>query len=123
MKYLVMEIQTNTDGTINVPPVTTFDKYSDAQTNYYGALAVAVVSNFIEHTVCMLNSEGRLIDKQCFKHVTVETVEEPAIESDSVNAMDSSLESNGDIVESESGGDEIEVMPRYSSDEEIVPTN
>lgn len=123
MKYLVMEIQTNTDGTINVPPVTTFDKYSDAQTNYYSALAVAVASSFIEHTVCMLNSEGRLIDKQCFKHVTVETVEEPVIESDFVNTVDSSVESDDEIVESESGGDEIEVMPRYSDEEEIVPTN
>lgn len=63
MKYLVYEIQTYADGTIGIPPVPSFDKYSDAQARYYSILAAAAISNLPIHTAEIVDNKGKVYIK------------------------------------------------------------
>lgn len=58
MKYIVIEIQKLADGTIAVPPVATFDTFSEAASRYHSILAVAAVSDIPRHSAVILDETG-----------------------------------------------------------------
>ena len=75
MKYIVIEIQTNTDGTIGVPPVSSFDDRNAAEARYHSILSIAAESLLPEHTAILIDSTGRLLSRQCYTH-RIEPTEE-----------------------------------------------
>ena len=61
MKYIVIEIQKASDGSIGVPPINTYDSFFDAISRYHTILAAAAVSNVPVHTAVVLNQVGQQI--------------------------------------------------------------
>lgn len=43
MKYLVIEIQKFSDGTVAVPPIASYDSFFDALSKYHTVLATAAI--------------------------------------------------------------------------------
>lgn len=67
MKYLVIEIQTNADGTVgNI--VTAHDTRNAAESAYHSVLASAAISQLPMHAASLLASDGTLIDSRCYEH-------------------------------------------------------
>lgn len=67
MKYLVIEIQTKTDGTVgNI--VSSFDTENEAWSKYHDILHYAAVSTLPLHSAVLLTNDGNLIDQKCFRH-------------------------------------------------------
>lgn len=67
IKYLVIEIQTNADGTVgNI--VTAHDTRNAAESAFHSVLAAAAVSNLPMHAAVLLASDGSLIDSRCYEH-------------------------------------------------------
>jgi protein-L-isoaspartate O-methyltransferase len=67
MKYIVIEIQTATDGTVgNI--VTAHETRSEAESKYHSVLAAAAVSAMPQHAAALLASDGTLIDSRCYEH-------------------------------------------------------
>lgn len=83
MKYLVLEIQTNTDGAIGIPPIASFDTLREAQARYYAILSAAAASSLPLHSAAIMDNTGRLIERQSFETI----IEEPAEETVSEDAM------------------------------------
>ena len=74
MTYIVMEIQTNTNGTVG----TLVNAYTDrnlAEQQYHTVLASAAVSSLPAHAAVLLTWDGRLIESHCYRH-QVENPEE-----------------------------------------------
>lgn len=69
MKYLVIEIQKFTDGTIAVPPIATYDSFFDAMSRYHTILSVAAVSEVPVHSAVVLTETGQQIRLDSFNHV------------------------------------------------------
>lgn len=67
MKYIVIELQTNTDGTVG-NLVWAYDTRQLAEQKYFLVLSAAAVSALPVHAAVLLTSEGRMIYSQCFKH-------------------------------------------------------
>lgn len=68
MKYFVEEIQTFADGNVvQIPADTALDE-DDAQAKYHTCLAAAAKSGLPCHAVTILDSEGRLVERKCYKH-------------------------------------------------------
>ena len=61
MKYLVIEIQKFSDGTVAVPPISTYDSFFEAVSRYHTILAAAAVSDVPVHTCCIINEVGQEI--------------------------------------------------------------
>ena len=59
MKYLVIEIQKFSDGTVAVPPIATYDSYFEALSRYHTLLAAAAISDVPVHTCVLLNEVGQ----------------------------------------------------------------
>ena len=59
MKYLVIEIQKFSDGTVAVPPIATYDSYFEALSRYHTILAAAAISDVPVHTCVLLNEVGQ----------------------------------------------------------------
>lgn len=67
MKYIVMEIQTNFDGTVgNI--VTSYAERADAEAAYYTLLAVAVKSKVMMHTAMLFTNDGTVIMSKNYVH-------------------------------------------------------
>lgn len=84
MKYLVMEIQTFDTGATSTPTYA-YDTRAGAEQKFYTLVAGAVASQLPTHAVVLMTSEGQLIDRKVYHHVTEtvepeEPVEEPAAE-------------------------------------------
>ena len=75
MKYIVIEIQTNTDGTIGIPPVSSFDDRNAAEARYHSILSIAAESALPEHTAILIDSTGRLLSRECYTHGLTEPAE------------------------------------------------
>ena len=75
MKYIVIEIQKASDGTIAVPPIATYDNLFDALSRYHTILASAAISEVPVHTACVLNEVGQEIRLDSFNHVDNQQVE------------------------------------------------
>lgn len=71
MGYVVIELQTNSDGVLG----TLVWHYTDemqAQSKYHSVLAAAAISTLPRHAATMLADDGSYIQHQCFEHGEVE---------------------------------------------------
>ena len=80
MKYLVLEIQTNADGAIGIPPIASFNTLREAQARYYAILSAAAASSLPLHSAAILDNSGRLIERQSFEMMAEELIEEDTVE-------------------------------------------
>ena len=69
-KYVVLEIQTNADGTIG-SIVTDFDNKLDAENKYHTILAYAAISSLPVHSAVILTNEGRTVKTEVYTHEEV----------------------------------------------------
>lgn len=67
MKYVVIELQTNSDGTVG-NLATVHDTRNAAESAYHSVLAAAAISALPRHAAVLLTSEGTLIDSRCYEH-------------------------------------------------------
>lgn len=67
MKYVVIELQTNSDGTVG-NLVTAHDTRNAAESAYHSVLAAAAISALPKHAAVLLTSEGTLLDSRCYEH-------------------------------------------------------
>ena len=74
MKYLVIEIQTNTDGTVGTL-VYSYDNHNEAESKYHAVLSAAAISEVTIHACSLLASDGRLLNRGCYEHGTAATEE------------------------------------------------
>lgn len=68
MKYIVLEIQENADGSIGIPPVASYASVYDAESKYHTVLSAAAKSQVAVHSAVMLNSEGQYIKSEAYDH-------------------------------------------------------
>lgn len=66
MKFLVIELQTNTDGTVG-NLVWAYDDRNQAESKYHTVLAAAAISGLPCHAACLLQSDGRLLSREVYK--------------------------------------------------------
>ena len=67
-KYLVVEIQKLSDGSIAVPPVHTEETYFAAASTFHSVCAVAAASDVPVHSVVLLNETGQTQGLESFNH-------------------------------------------------------
>jgi len=67
MKYLVIEIQTNADGTIGNLPFA-YDNRNQAESKYHAVLSEAAISALPMHTCVLFQSDGVLLARQSYMH-------------------------------------------------------
>lgn len=67
MKYLVIEIQTNSDGTVG-NLVYSYDDRNQAESKYHAVLAAAAISALPMHTCDLIQADGILLARQCYEH-------------------------------------------------------
>lgn len=67
MKYFVIEIQNNADGTSG-NLVFGFDNKPDAEAKFHTVAAAAAVSTVQVHAVAMLTREGVLVKRESYTH-------------------------------------------------------
>lgn len=67
MKYVVIEIQTYTDGSVG-NLVTAHDDRLQAESAYHGVLSAAAVSQLPCHAAAIMQSDGTLIDSYSYEH-------------------------------------------------------
>ena len=83
MKYLVIEIQKNTDGTVG-NFVWSYDNIDEAESKYHSVLSIAAVSALPVHSAVILNETGYSVRSQCYTHVIPPEPEpEPEVEGES----------------------------------------
>lgn len=70
-RYIVIEMQTNTDGTIG-NQVTSFDATeqgkAQAEAKYHQVLAAAALSAKPIHACVLMTAEGFLLESKCYRH-------------------------------------------------------
>ena len=67
MKYIVIEIQTNQDGTVgNI--VWDYDSRYEAESKYHSILASAALSSLPCHTAVLVQSDGMLLTADHYDH-------------------------------------------------------
>ena len=74
MKYIVMEIQSNEDGTVGTL-VDNFDEFNLAEQKYHMVLAYAAVSSVWTHSCVMLTDDGRFLKGDTYDHRPIEEPE------------------------------------------------
>ena len=67
MKYIVLEVQLNDNGTVGLIP-TAFDTEPEALACYHQTLASAAVSSLPCHSAIMINEEGQYLRNDYFRH-------------------------------------------------------
>lgn len=67
MKFIVIELQTNQNGTV-ANLVFDYDNRNEAEAKYHSILAVAAISNVPTHAAVMLTSDGGYIAAQAYEH-------------------------------------------------------
>ena len=67
MSYIVIEIQTNSDGTVG-NLVNAYADRMQAEQQYHTVLASAAVSALPVHAAVLLTNDGRLIASQAYHH-------------------------------------------------------
>ena len=76
MKYIVIELQTNADGTVgNI--VTSHDTRQAAESKYHLVLSSAAVSQLPEHAAALIDSQGGILEARCYQHEQAEPESEP----------------------------------------------
>jgi hypothetical protein len=72
MKFIVLEIQTNVDGTIGTL-INSFDTRNEAESKYHLVLSSAAVSQLPMHSASMMTSDGKLLSCQSYTHAVEPT--------------------------------------------------
>jgi len=73
--FIVMEIQTNADGTIGTL-INSYTDRNEAESKYHAILASASISSVPVHSACMFTNEGNMIKSERYIHeVEVEATE------------------------------------------------
>jgi len=71
MKYIVIELQTGTDGKVaNI--VTDHDTLAEAQHKYYAVLSAAAISTVSVHAAVLMDNQGFALEGKAFNHAVVE---------------------------------------------------
>lgn len=65
--YVVLEIQTNADGTVG-NLVTAYEARSSAESAFHSVLAAAAISALPTHAAVLMTNEGSVIDSRCYTH-------------------------------------------------------
>lgn len=66
--YIVLEVQTNADGTVGVVPPAHYLDSDQAESAYHSALAAAAISDLPRHSVSLLTTDGNLQESRCYTH-------------------------------------------------------
>lgn len=66
MNYIIIELQTNNNSTAVVTPAT-YDNTISAEAAFLTKCAAARVSGLDVHSVSLLNEEGKVIARKCYK--------------------------------------------------------
>lgn len=66
-KYIVLEIQTNSDGNVGTL-VTSYSDRDLAESKYHLVLSAAAVSQLPVHSCALVTDEGFLIESKAYKH-------------------------------------------------------
>lgn len=74
MNYIVIEIQTNSDGTVG-NLVSSYTDRNQAEQKYHLVLSSAAVSQLPTHAAALLTNDGRQLEYRCYHHAE-ETEEE-----------------------------------------------
>lgn len=74
MNYLVIEIQTNANGTVGNLVYSYADR-NTAEQKYHLILSSAAVSQLPSHAAALMTSEGQLLERKCYHHAEVEAEE------------------------------------------------
>ena len=77
MKYYIVEIQKQHDGTF-AHLVHTADNRNAAESTYHQVLASAAISALPQHSAILFTDEGYMLMQQCYKHDNVQTAEQAA---------------------------------------------
>lgn len=67
MKYIVLEMQTNADGTVGTI-LTTYDKLNEAESKFFSILSAAALSTLPVHTAVLLTNNGTMLRAETFEH-------------------------------------------------------
>mgnify|MGYP007070066651 CR=1 FL=1 len=63
--FIVLETQTNTDGTVGIVPTAFYDEL-EAKSKYHQILSAAAISTLPRHTAFILTDDGYVIQSECF---------------------------------------------------------
>lgn len=66
--YIVIEIQSNQDGTLSVAPVQSYVDRLTAEARYHEILSFAAVSKIWKRSAVMLTDEGTFVKGECYEH-------------------------------------------------------
>lgn len=69
MKYIVVELQTNADGTVG-NLVYAYDTQAEAESKYNAVLSAAALSSLPVHAAVLLDSTGFVLERKAYKHKT-----------------------------------------------------
>ena len=80
-KYIILEVQSNADGTVGTI-ITTYDESEkdSAESKYHLILSSAAVSSLPRHTAFMLKDDGRIIRSECYEHPIEPTPDPESVE-------------------------------------------
>lgn len=67
MKYIVLEMQTNADGTVGTL-LTSYDKLNEAESKFFSILSAAALSTLPVHTAMLLTNNGTMLRVETFSH-------------------------------------------------------
>lgn len=67
MKYIVMEMQKNPEGTVS-NLVTDHDTLAEAESKFYTILASAAINDVSVHSAIIVSEEGFPVKYRCYKH-------------------------------------------------------
>lgn len=67
MKFIVVEIQTNSDGTVG-NLITAYDNRNEAEQKYHLVLSAAAVSLLPSHAAVLMTSDGQPLEYKCYHH-------------------------------------------------------
>lgn len=67
MTYIVIELQTNSDGTVG-NLVWAYTDRNQAEQKYHLVLSAAAVSSLPAHAAVLLTGDGRMLASQCYRH-------------------------------------------------------
>lgn len=66
MKYVTVELQTSADGSV-ANLTTVWDTRAQAESAFHTVLAAAAQSGLPAHSCTMLDSEGQIMNWQCYR--------------------------------------------------------
>ena len=74
--YIVLEIQTNNDGTVGTL-IDTYDNRGSAESKYHLILSAAAVSQIPQHSCVLMTDDGFLLESKSYDHRVYDSDLEP----------------------------------------------